>query len=86
MDISYIYISYKITLKTFCIIFSGKGFLEKGKTRLLFNTSFKYGAIALVGIGKEELDDNDLKDGLDPKKENIRIATASNTRTIVCCL
>jgi len=52
--------------------------LKKGKTRLFFNTSPKYGTIALVGIGKEKLDDKDYKDGIDPKKENIRIATSSN--------
>jgi len=32
----------------------------------------------VVGIGKEELGDKDYGDGIDAKKENIRIATASN--------
>lgn len=58
--------------------FSGKGFLKKGNTRLFFNASSKYEAIAVVGIGKEELDDKDYKDGVDPKRENVRIAASSN--------
>lgn len=60
--------------------FRGKEFLKKGKTRLLFNTSPKYGTVALVGIGKEHLEDKDINDGFDPKKENVRVAAASNTR------
>jgi hypothetical protein len=59
----------------------GKGFLKKGKTRLFYNASPKYGTIALVGIGKEELDNKDYGDGVDPKKENIRRAAASNSST-----
>lgn len=57
-------------------MFRGKGFLKKGKTRLFFNASPKYGTIALVGIGKEEVDHKDFNDGVDPKKENIRTAIA----------
>jgi len=53
--------------------------MKKGKSRLFFNTNLKYGTIAVVGIGKEELDDNENNDGIDAKKENIRIATASNS-------
>lgn len=55
--------------------------MKKGKSRLFFNTNLKYGTIAVVGIGKEELDDNENNDGVDAKKENIRIATASNSMT-----
>lgn len=61
--------------------FRGKTFLKKGETRLFFNTTPKYGAIALVGLGKDNLDEKDFNDGFDPKKENIRVATASNTVT-----
>jgi len=55
--------------------------MKKGKSRLFFNTNLKYGTIAVVGIGKEELDDKENNDGIDAKKENIRIATASNSMT-----
>lgn len=55
--------------------------MKKGKTRLFYGASPKYGTIALVGIGKEELVDKDYKDGVDPKKENIRVASASNIFT-----
>lgn len=60
------------------VFFRGKGFLKKGKTRLFYNANPKYGTIALVGIGEEELNKKDHTDGIDPAKENIRIATASN--------
>jgi len=67
----------KITLNNI-IFFRGKGFMKKGQTRLFFKTNLKYETIAVVGIGKEELDHKDCDDGIDAKKENIRIATASN--------
>ncbi|XP_015364514.1 PREDICTED: cytosol aminopeptidase-like isoform X2 [Diuraphis noxia] len=63
----------------------GKGFIKKGKSRLFFNTNLKYGTIAVVGIGKEELDDKENGDGIDAKKENIRIATANGCRSLVDC-
>ncbi|XP_025419362.1 cytosol aminopeptidase-like isoform X2 [Sipha flava] len=63
----------------------GKGFLKKGKTRLFYNASPKYGTIALVGIGKEELDNKDYGDGVDPKKENIRRAAANGCRSLSEC-
>ncbi|VVC30693.1 Peptidase M17, leucyl aminopeptidase, C-terminal,Peptidase M17, leucyl aminopeptidase, N- [Cinara cedri] len=60
----------------------GKGFLKKGKTRLFFNTSPKYGTVALVGIGSEKLD---YYDGYDSEKENIRIAAANGCRSLIDC-
>lgn len=63
----------------FWIFFRGKGFLKKGKSRLFYNISPKYGTVALVGIGKEVLDDNDFGDGIDSNKENVRVAAGSNT-------
>jgi len=63
----------------------GEGFMKKGKSRLFFNTNLKYGTIAVVGIGKEELDDKENGDGIDAKKENIRIATASNAMILIIC-
>lgn len=39
----------------------------------------------MVGIGKEELDNKENGDGIDAKKENIRIATASNAKTLFIC-
>lgn len=66
-------------LHLFFFFFRSKKFLKKGETRLFFNTCPKYGIIALVGLGKDNLDEKDFNDGFDPKKENIRVATASNT-------
>lgn len=57
--------------------------MKQGKARLFYNASPKYGTIALVGIGKEELDNKDYGDGVDPKKENIRRAAASKAMTLV---
>lgn len=55
--------------------------MKNGKTRLFFNSSPKYGTIALVGIGSENVDYS--HDGYDGVKENIRIAAASNIKTCV---
>ncbi|XP_025191013.1 cytosol aminopeptidase-like isoform X2 [Melanaphis sacchari] len=63
----------------------GKEFMKKGKSRLFFNSNLKYGTIAVVGIGKEELDDKENGDGINAKKENIRIATANGCRSLVDC-
>ncbi|XP_050531055.1 cytosol aminopeptidase-like isoform X2 [Daktulosphaira vitifoliae] len=63
----------------------GNGFLKKGKSRLFYNANNKYGTIALVGIGKEEIDSNNLDDGVDVKKQNIRDATAIGSRSLMDC-
>lgn len=70
-------------LHIYIYFFRGKKFLKKGETRLFFNTSPKYGTIALVGLGKDNLDEKDFNDGFDPKKENIRVATASNNNYVI---
>ncbi|XP_050438807.1 cytosol aminopeptidase-like isoform X2 [Adelges cooleyi] len=63
----------------------GNGFLKKGKSRVFYNANEKYGTIALVGIGKEELDEKDFSDGVDPKKQNVRNAAAIGCRSLIDC-